>query len=159
MDSLLLPTHLPQANLLRGVAALHSGRLEEAQSRFASCDPEGGPLSVKGKSLFLVTDSLIQFKDKSAVTAALLGIVPGVGHFYTGRKGDGLFSATIIAMFGGITAYYAYHGAEGRTIAFASITGLFYAGSIYGAAVSARLHNTEKRAYYLKRADTLYRGR
>lgn len=83
------------------------------------------------------------FRKKHYVPALALSLVPGLGHVYAGRKGDGLMSALVVATGGLIAGYYAYHDSRPRAYAAGTITGLFYAGSIYGAAVSVKLHNRD----------------
>jgi tetratricopeptide (TPR) repeat protein len=83
------------------------------------------------------------FGKKHYAPALALSLVPGLGHVYAGRKGDGLMSAITIATGGLVTGYYAYHESRTRAYAAGTITGLFYAGSIYGAAVSVKIHNRE----------------
>ncbi|GAB4292324.1 MAG: hypothetical protein Kow0098_12170 [Ignavibacteriaceae bacterium] len=81
---------------------------------------------------------------KNPLTAAILSaIVPGLGKIYTGDYGDGItaFIAT------GLFAFLSYNNFENhhnfRGWLFAGISGLFYAGNIYGSASSAQIFNTQ----------------
>jgi tetratricopeptide (TPR) repeat protein len=83
------------------------------------------------------------FGKKQYAPALALSLVPGLGHVYAGRKGDGLMSALVVTTGGLIAGYYAYHDSRPRAYVAGTITGLFYAGSIYGAAVSVKIHNRD----------------
>jgi tetratricopeptide (TPR) repeat protein len=81
---------------------------------------------------------------KSASLAALLSaVVPGSGKVYTGRTADGIYSFLLV----GASSWFAYEGfhddgiSSGKGWWFASASAFFYAGNVYGAAVSARQYN------------------
>ncbi len=77
------------------------------------------------------------------LAGALSTIVPGAGRLYTGRISDALTSLFII----GLAGWQAYDGfqrdglssAKGWTLG--TLSGIFYAGNIYGSVISARVYN------------------
>lgn len=87
-----------------------------------------------------VTDASV-FRKKQYAPALILSLVPGLGHLYTGRRGDAAMSAITVATGAFITGYYAHHRSRERMYAAGTVTGLFYAGSMYGAVVSVKIYN------------------
>ena len=77
------------------------------------------------------------------LAGALSTIVPGAGRLYTGRISDALTSLFIV----GLAGWQAYDGfqrdgvssAKGWTLG--TLSGIFYAGNIYGSVISARVYN------------------
>ncbi|MCX7994342.1 MAG: hypothetical protein N3A65_01015 [candidate division WOR-3 bacterium] len=87
-------------------------------------------------------------KLKSPFLGGLFSIIPGGGHFYCGRLGDGIYSLLVIAA-GSTVAYYYYHNNKNAKFYLASgITILFYAGNIYGGINSVRNYNYYENARY-----------
>ena len=85
-----------------------------------------------------------QLPSRSPFLAGILStIVPGAGRLYTGRIGDALTSLLTV----GLTGWQAYDGfrrhgfssAKGWT--FGALSGIFYAGNVYGSVISARVYN------------------
>jgi len=91
---------------------------------------------------------------KSPVMAGLFSIViPGAGKIYCGEYGDGIYSLIIT----GITGWVAWNGFRENGIrsisgwVFGSMSGVFYAGNVYGSAISARVYNHRLESHLLKR--------
>jgi tetratricopeptide (TPR) repeat protein len=98
------------------------------------------------------------FRKKHYAPALLLSLVPGLGHVYAGRNGDAAMSAIVIATGGCISAYYAYHGSKERMYAVGTITGLFYAGNIYGATVAVKIRNRDTIRHLHETAERIVFG-
>lgn len=78
---------------------------------------------------------------KEPVLGGLLSVLPGAGHAYAGRWGDGLYSLLVIGT-GALLSYY-YHD-RGEDVKFAFTLGttlLFYGGNIYGGVNAVRIYN------------------
>ena len=77
------------------------------------------------------------------LAGVLSTIAPGIGRLYTGKFGDALTSLFIV----GLTGWQAYDGfqrdglssVKGWTLG--TLSGIFYAGNIYGSVISARVYN------------------
>ncbi len=77
----------------------------------------------------------------------LSAAVPGLGRVYAGKSSEGIISFLYLAAMG-LTTYDFYRGGGAGSPIFiisASVTGIFYAGNIYGSAVAARRVNQEFR--------------
>jgi hypothetical protein len=94
------------------------------------------------------------------VSTALSSIVPGLGHVYSGRTGDGVYTFLTVASTGLLTWWF-LSDSETRDRAhvgasvFGALTALFYAGNVYGANVAARDYNVLQKRRYLGRAESL----
>lgn len=110
----------------------------------------------KADRIIALRDSLIHFKGKRYFIAGALSVVPGLGHLYTSRTGDGIFSFLTVGTLSAISAYYYSHGAKYRSAATGILGGIFYTGSIYGALMSVKIYNREKTDSYKKRMDEIY---
>jgi TM2 domain-containing membrane protein YozV len=83
---------------------------------------------------------------KSPLEAALLSaFVPGLGKLYTGKTGDGItaFIFTGLMTFLAIDNFKYDHNFRGAVFSVAGA--LYYAGNIYGSAVSAQIVNDEEK--------------
>ena len=85
-----------------------------------------------------------QLPNRSPFLAGILStIVPGAGRLYTGRIGDALTSLFTV----GLTGWQAYDGfrrdgfSSAKGWGFGALSGIFYAGNIYGSVISARVYN------------------
>jgi hypothetical protein len=88
---------------------------------------------------------------KKPVLGALFSIVPGGGHFYTGRFGDGLYSFLVVGT-AALLSYYYYDREENVKFGFSlGAAILFYAGNIYGGINSVRNYNYYENEKYLQR--------
>jgi TM2 domain-containing membrane protein YozV len=84
---------------------------------------------------------------KSPAMAAILStVIPGMGKIYTGDYGDGITAFLMT----GIFTFLAYDnfraGHKFRGWLFTGLSGLFYAGNIYGSATSAQIYNAKVKA-------------
>lgn len=85
-----------------------------------------------------------QLPNRSPFLAGILStIVPGLGRLYTGRIGDALTSLFTV----GLTGWQAYDGfrenglSSAKGWGFGALSGIFYAGNVYGSVISARVYN------------------
>ena len=85
-----------------------------------------------------------QLPSRSPMLAGILStIFPGAGRIYTGRIGDALTSLITV----GLTGWQAYDGfrrdgfSSAKGWGFGALSGIFYAGNIYGSVISARVYN------------------
>ena len=88
---------------------------------------------------------------KSPVLGGFLSLVPGAGHFYSGRISDGIYSLVIVGTASALSCYY-YNRDENIKFGFclgAAI--LFYAGNIYGGINAARNYNFYQDLTYLEK--------
>jgi len=83
-------------------------------------------------------------------------VIPGVGQIYSGRLGDGLYSFLTIATTATVSYYY-WKKDQSRIkfSIFAFLTGLFWAGNIYGANIAARDYNQFQIRKYLAKIDAI----
>ncbi len=91
---------------------------------------------------------------RNPLLAGLLSaVVPGVGKIYCKQYGDGLYSLFLT----GVTGLLAWDGFRENGIhsargwIFGSMCGIFYAGNVYGSAVTARVYNHHLETDLLKR--------
>lgn len=88
---------------------------------------------------------------KTPVLGAIFSIVPGGGHFYAGRFGDGLYSLLVVGT-AALLSYYYYDREENVKFGVSlSAAILFYAGNIYGGINSVRNYNYYENEKYLQR--------
>lgn len=91
---------------------------------------------------------------KNPYVGSLLSmIIPGSGRMYAGRFGDGIFSlVTIIST--GYSAYY-YYKKDYYIVAgiLAGVTGVFYAGEIFGSFVSVKIYNNRLKLEFLNKLE------
>ncbi|HID32785.1 MAG TPA: hypothetical protein EYP24_05355 [bacterium (Candidatus Stahlbacteria)] len=93
---------------------------------------------------------------RSPILAGGMGIIPGLGHIYTGRYYDGLYSFFFTGLFAGFG--YLYYKDDQKTKAgiCLSLSGIFWLGNILGAINSARDYNRLEKTRYLKRIMARY---
>ncbi len=93
------------------------------------------------------------------LSTAFSAIVPGLGQIYSGRIGDGLYSLLTIATTATLSYYYWQNPEKDRSriklSLFAFLTGLFWAGNIYGANIAARDYNEYQIRRYLTRIERI----
>lgn len=90
-------------------------------------------------------------RHKSPLLGGFLSLVPGAGHFYSGRVSDGVYSLIIVSAASALSYYY--HDRD-ENIKFGFSLGaaiLFYAGSIYGGVNAARNYNFYQDLAYLEK--------
>ncbi len=88
---------------------------------------------------------------RSPVLGALFSVVPGGGHFYTGRIGDGIYSFLVVGT-AALLSYYYYDRDENVKFGI-SLTAaiLLYAGNIYGGVNAVRNYNGYSDETFLQR--------
>lgn len=80
---------------------------------------------------------------KSATTAGLLSaLIPGSGKIYTGQISEGITAFLLNGLFAFISYNNFKNNHNARGWIFAGVGAFFYAGNIYGSAVSARVYNS-----------------
>jgi len=88
---------------------------------------------------------------KEPTLGAIFSIVPGGGHFYAGRFGDGLYSLLVVST-AALLSYHYYDREENVKFGVSlSAAILFYAGNIYGGINSVRNYNYYENEKYLQR--------
>lgn len=88
---------------------------------------------------------------KSPALGGLFSLVPGGGHIYAGRFGDGVYSLLVVGT-AALLSYY-YHD-RNEDVKFGMCVGaavLLYAGNIYGGINAIRNYNEHANETYLRR--------
>jgi hypothetical protein len=120
--------------------------------------PSGSADAFKARALEKAVADALTFRKKQYAPALCLSFIPGLGHLYTGRNGDAAMSAMTVTTGALIAGYYAYHQSRIRAYTAGTITGLFYAGSIYGAAVSVKIYNRSAARRFRETAERIVFG-
>jgi hypothetical protein len=120
--------------------------------------PVASPDAFKAKALEKAVSDASNFRKKHYGPALCLSLIPGLGHLYAGRKGDAAMSAMTVTTGALITGYYAYHQSMPRAWTAGTITGLFYAGSMYGAVVSVKIYNRSAARHNRELAERIVFG-
>jgi tetratricopeptide (TPR) repeat protein len=121
--------------------------------------PLASPDSFKAQALGKAVTDAATFRKKHYAPALTLSLVPGLGHFYAGRKGDGAMTAITVSTGALITGYYAYQQSRARAWTAGTITGLFYAGGMYGAVMSVKIYNRTAARRHRELAERIVFGR
>ena len=103
------------------------------------------------EELFLLCELARKYiKKKSPVTAGLLSIIPGAGHFYCERRKDALVSFLLngAMILGAFEAFENDMDAFGGIITFFELG--FYSGKIYSAVSSAHKYNRDEKSNFLR---------
>jgi TM2 domain-containing membrane protein YozV len=155
-----------RAALVFGVLRLEARQDREAAEHFAAAAAEGD------RATRLLAQQLgeraLRAQDlpsrSPALAAVLSALLPGAGQLYVGHAADAIQAAGFTGAFGFAT-YLAYDRDRDRggtyllTGVAATITAVFYAANIYGAARTARYFNERQRELFLgdlrRRAMTL----
>jgi hypothetical protein len=117
------------------------------------------PDAFRARALEKTVSEAATFKKKSFTPALMLSIAPGLGHLYSGNNGDAAMTAITIATGALITGYYAYHSSQYRAVAAGTVTGLLYAGSMYGAVLSVKIYNRNHLRTYRETAERIVFGK
>ena len=130
---------------LIGLSYLMQKQWTEADEIFKTLQ-ESDVVSVREKAKVYHTYAVsgTQLPTRSPFFAGVLStIVPGAGRLYTGKIGDALTSLLTV----GLTGWQAYEGfrRDGRSSVkgwtLGTLSGIFYAGNIYGSVISATVYN------------------
>ncbi len=138
-----------KAFALRRTAAIELGRgnLDTARASLASAPGEAS-------GAVAALDAYAAGRDKSPRLGGLLGLVPGLGYWYSGEFANGLRSLLLngIFIFGMIETADDDQWGAFTVITFFEVT--WYSGSIYGGIDAANRHNRER----LERASEAIEG-
>ena len=89
--------------------------------------------------------------EKKEMLGALCAVLPGGGHVYAGRAGDGVFSFLMVGT-GALLSYYYYDHDEDLKFSLAlAVTAVFYAANIYGGVNAVKNYNYYQNSWYLER--------
>jgi hypothetical protein len=103
--------------------------------------------SEEQKELIEYKKQLQKVKHKSPLVAAgLSALVPGLGKYYAGYKGQAMAAFLPSAIFGVVAAENLYRRGprDVQFILFASIFSIFYTGNIWGSAISVRTYREQQ---------------
>lgn len=153
-SSVLAPCRLDHAKVLLGYIALKNRDYPGAREKLKMI-PVSSTATFKARALEKVVAEAASTRKKHYIPALTLSLLPGLGHVYTGRLGDAAMTALTVSTGAFITGYYAYHQSRVRAWTTGTITGLFYAGGMYGAAVSVHLYNTRAGREWQIQADRI----
>lgn len=133
-----------------GWSHLRARQWPEAAQAFEAIDP-ASPLFSSARSLTAAARQAEELPRKSpAVAGVLSALVPGTGHFYTGRFRDGAVALLLNGAFlvAGIEASGAGNEAAASLLFF--FEAAWYSGSIYGAVNAAYKHNRDQEERWLQ---------
>lgn len=143
-----------QLQLLAAFGYLNQRQWQDAERMIVSSAAEDAELNNTASALRTSAREGINLPRKSPALAGLFStVVPGTGKIYCKQYGDGIYSLILI----GITGLLAWDGfrdggaRSARGWLFGGISGVFYAGNVYGSAMAARIYNHQLEARLLKR--------
>jgi TolA-binding protein len=139
-----------QARYLLGWSYLRARQWPEAVQTFATIDTTS-PLFPSSRALADAAREGEQLPRKSPVLAGLMSaVVPGTGHFYTGRWRDGTIALLLNGAFlvAGIEAVSAGNEAAAGLLLF--FEAAWYSGAIYGAINAAHKYNRDLEERWLQ---------
>lgn len=116
------------------------------QSCFAQIDTTYFPIHTEAKHLDYFAHALQNHHAKSPTKAGLLSaVVPGLGKWYVGKKGQAISSFITVTGLGLVTLenYHKRGATDYRTIVFGALFAIFYTGNIYGSVYTARITEQE----------------
>ncbi len=130
-----------RVRLLKAFTALHEGRLDVAETQFATI---AGERTATSPESVMAAEALKELRANppqaySPYVAGALSIVPGLGQAYTGHPRQGLSAFFISSALAGLVYDSGRKGREiphygdGATIAWGLLFALFYSGNIYNA--------------------------
>jgi len=140
--------------LLSAFNYLHQRRWKNAEHLLSALDCRDDELSHIALSLRASAQEGMNCQRKNLILAGLMSaVVPGTGKFYCGEYGDGLYSLFLM----GVSGLLAWDGFRDNGVhsvrgwLFGGITGVFYAGNVYGSAIAAQIYNHHLESSFLKR--------
>lgn len=125
------------------------GDWKMAEAAFSAVSPEG-PESGGAKEALARLSSTSEIPRKSPALAGTLSLVPGLGQLYVGRKKDALAAFLVNGALIWAAAEAFDRGENGLGAAITLVGAGFYAGSINGAASSAKKYNRDQRDRFVK---------
>ena len=133
-----------KARTLQALSLAKEKRYSETKKIFTklyNADPGNKSLS----NNLLLTDKLMNLKEKKPAVAKILSIIPGAGYLYAGHKGSAV--ASFIA--NSLLMYATYTSIKKKNHGVAGVMGLFslsfYIGNINGASRSVKRYNEKMR--------------
>jgi TolA-binding protein len=138
------------ARFLLGWSHLRARQWLEASQTFERIDT-ASPLFPSARALADAAHEGEQLPRKSPAMAGLMSaVIPGTGHFYTGRWRDGTLALLLNAAFlaAGIEAVSAGNEAAAGLLLF--FEAAWYSGAIYGAVNAAHKHNRDLEERWLQ---------
>lgn len=156
-SSYLEASSIEESSIYKSYISFVKNDHKKAKSQISHI-PDSSVNSFKAQGLKQVFDDASTVSKKHYAPAFLLSLIPGLGHVYTGRYGDAAMTAMTVTTGALITSYYAYHKSYGRAYTTGTITGLFYAGGIYGALMSVKIYNRNASNQLQKRAFRIVFG-
>jgi tetratricopeptide (TPR) repeat protein len=139
-----------RARYLLGWSYLRARRWPEASQTFESIDTSS-PLFPSSRAMADAAREGEHLPRKSPALAGLMSaIIPGTGHFYTGRWRDGAVALLLNGAFlaAGIEAVSAGNEAAAGVLLF--FEAAWYSGAIYGAVNAAHKHNRDVEERWLQ---------
>ena len=138
----LAGARLAYARYLWGWSRLRAWDFEGAAARFKEV-PAGSPWSADAQALTEALGAGPAFSRKSPTLAALLSVIPGLGHLYLGMYGVAL-SALV---WNGAFIYAMWESAQAQQWGLLALLGvlesIWYGGTVFGAVAGAHRHNRD----------------
>jgi TolA-binding protein len=145
-----------RAHYLLGWSYLRARQWLEASQTFATIDT-ASPLFPSSRALAEAAREGQHLPRKSPALAGLMsGVIPGTGHFYTGRWRDGTIALVLNGAFlaAGIEAVSAGNEAAAALLLF--FEAAWYSGAIYGAVNAAHKYNLDLEERWLQGLERQY---
>jgi len=140
------------SQLLLGLSCAHSYKWPEAITAFSDFDHDSVFFNQSQTCLSLSRQAL-DLKPRSATTAGLLSIIPGLGYLYTGHKRTAIsaFIVNSLFMWGTYEAFKNHNNGFGTAMAVFSFG--WYSGNIYGSVRTARNSYQDGQDHILRQMD------
>jgi putative membrane protein insertion efficiency factor len=133
-------TQLQKIWMLKGLTFAHLDSLQKAKKYFENIT-ETSPFYYNAQKAVAIIQSSNNIKYKSPTLAGFLGIIPGLGYYYSGHKASALSSLIV----NGLLGYALYSNIKSRNDGMTALVGLFsfsfYLGNISGSVKSVRRYN------------------
>ncbi len=143
-----------QLQILVAFNRLYQRRWRDAEAILESLSSEDGNLSHVASLLRSRAREGAELQHKNPMLAGLFSaIIPGAGKMYCKQYGDGLYSFILVGTTG-LLAWDGFRENGFRSVKgwlFGSMSGVFYAGNVYGSSIAARIYNRQLEADLLSR--------
>ncbi len=137
------PALQQSSRLLLAWGHFDAGEIEKARELFQSIAVSDSPFAKDAQGVVDAIDKRGELDTKDPIVAALLSIVPGVGHMYLGQWGTGVTSLVWNALFV-FAAVWAWIDGDWGVAAVLTFAELgWYSGSMFGAVAGAFRHNRD----------------
>ena len=149
--------------LIRGTIFFNAQQYDSSRSCLSDID---GPFSTDAEKIigfsyvfefrFREADKYLTLpsdrpKYKKPGLGALCALIPGGGHWYCGRFGDGMFSFFLVGTSALLAYYYRHENEDIKYGICLGATGLLYAANIYGGINAVHNYNYYQNKAYLQR--------